>query len=68
MLMVHVGGDELLREDILAFVAKARSDGVSVCLGEWAGMFHDWHMLAAYLPEARRAVDEIGTFLKIVLA
>ncbi len=67
-LLVHIGGDELLGEDIRAFVAKARASGVKVCLDEWPGMFHDWHLMASYLPEGRQALDEVGTFLKITLA
>lgn len=67
-LLVHVGGDELLRDDILAFVDKARRHNVKVSLGEWPGMFHDWHLMVSYLPEGRKAVDEVGIFLKIMLA
>lgn len=67
-LMVHAGGDELLRDDIRAFTAKARASGVKVYHEEWPGMVHDWHLVVAYLPEGRRAVDEIGVFLRLVLA
>jgi acetyl esterase/lipase len=67
-MLVHVGGDELLRDDIHAFVLKARASGTRVCLDEWPGMFHDWHLMASYLPEGRRAVDEIGVFFRIMLA
>jgi len=67
-LMVHAGGDELLRDDIRAFTAKARASGVKVYHEEWPGMVHDWHLVVAYLPEGRRAVDEIGVFLRIILA
>ena len=67
-MLVHIGGDELLRDDIHAFVRKARASGIKVCLDEWPGMFHDWHLMASYLPEGRKAVDEIGVFYRIMLA
>ena len=67
-LMIHVGGGELLRDDIKAFAKKARASGVKVYLEEWPGMVHDWHLAVAFLPESRRAVDEVGVFLRIALA
>lgn len=67
-LLVHSGGDELLRDGIRDFVDKARAAGVKVLFDEWPGMFHDWHLVAAYLPEGRRAVEEIGMFLRLMVA
>lgn len=67
-LLIHAGSDELLRDNIRAFVEKARAAGVKVIFDEWPGMFHAWHVAAAYLPEGRRAVEEIGMFLRVALS
>jgi hypothetical protein len=31
---------------------------------EWRNMPHVWHSFAAFLPEARAAIDHIGLFLR----
>jgi len=38
--------------------------GVEVQLESWPGMFHDWQMMAAYLPEGQRAINQVGTFIR----
>jgi acetyl esterase/lipase len=62
-LLMHVGTHELLLDDTLAFVAKARAAGVDVTLEVWPGL---WHVFQAFvsLPEARRSLDQIGAFAR----
>jgi monoterpene epsilon-lactone hydrolase len=63
-LLVQVGADEILLSDSLRLVENAEAAGVDVDLAVWPGMWHVWHTLAPYLPEARHAVDAIGSFVR----
>jgi acetyl esterase/lipase len=63
-LLVQAGGDELLRDDAEAFAARARAAGVDVTLAVWPGMWHVWHLFVPWLPEARRATEDVGAFVR----
>lgn len=63
-LLVHAGGDEILLDDARRLVERARAAGADVKLGIWPGMWHDFHVFVPYLPEARQAVREVGTFIR----
>ncbi|MCG8590840.1 MAG: alpha/beta hydrolase [Proteobacteria bacterium] len=62
-LLVHAGGAETLRGEIETFVERARAAGVSVEFEIYSGMPHDWHLMSTWLPEARRALTEVGEFI-----
>jgi len=66
-LLVHVGEDEILLRDATRLADNARAAGVDVSLAVWPGMWHVWHLFAPSLPEAQRAVNEIGTFIRGIL-
>jgi hypothetical protein len=57
-------GDEILLSDAESFAAKASEQGVDVTLQVYAGMWHVWQMFAPFLPEAEKAVGEIGKFVR----
>lgn len=61
--LIHVGTDELLVDDARALAARMREAGVDATLGVWPGM---WHVFQAFpgVPEARRALREIGGFVR----
>jgi acetyl esterase/lipase len=61
-LLVQAGGAEILRDQIEAFVARARAAGVDVRFEPTPDLFHDWQLQAELLPEGARAVDEIVAF------
>ena len=63
-LLIHVGDCETLLDDSTRFAEKARAAGVDVTLEVWDGMIHVFQLFAAELPEARRAIDGIGVFLR----
>ncbi len=63
-LLIQVGGDELLLDNTEAFAAHAQAAGVDTRLEVWPGLFHVWHMMASYLPEARQAIDRVGAFVR----
>lgn len=62
-LLIHVGDREILLSDATRLAERARDDGVEVELKVWEGMWHVWHLLAAYVPEGKQAVREIGAFI-----
>ena len=62
-VLIHVGDREILLSDATRLAARAREHGVDVELKVWEGMWHVWHLFAAWLPEGQQAVDEIGAFI-----
>jgi len=63
-LLVQVGGAELLYDQALRFVERARAAGVEVQLEDYAEMFHDFQLQAALLPEGAAALEAAGRFLR----
>jgi acetyl esterase/lipase len=61
-LFVQVGDAERLRDEGLELVDRARAAGVHVTLDVLRDMPHNGPILAAYHPEAARAVDRIAAF------
>ena len=61
-ILIQVGSDEVLLSDATRFVEKARAVGVPATLEVWEGMQHVWQYTASFLPEARRAIHNIGAF------
>jgi epsilon-lactone hydrolase len=63
-LLIHSGEDEILLNDAERLADNARRAGVDVMLKVWPKMWHVWHILVPYLPEATQAVDDIGSFIR----
>ncbi len=63
-LLIHVGSDEILRDDSIRFAEKAKQAGVDVTLNVGEGMFHCFPVCAPLFPEATHAMDEICNFIK----
>jgi len=63
-LLIHVGDREILLSDAMRLATQASDHGVDAELKIWEGMWHVWHLFAASVPEARRAVEEIGGFIR----
>jgi epsilon-lactone hydrolase len=62
--LIHVGSDEILRDDAVRMAEKLRAAGCDVEIEVWPRMPHAWHLYARILPEGRHAIDRIGTFLQ----
>jgi epsilon-lactone hydrolase len=62
--LIHVGSDEILRDDAMRMADRLRAAGCEVEIEVWPRMPHAWHLYARILPEARRAIDRIGAFLQ----
>lgn len=65
-LHVEVGGSEILHEDGIALVEKARGDGVEVDLVVEDAMFHCWQQQVGLIPAADRSLERITTFVERV--
>jgi len=62
-LLVHVGESEVLRDDSLRLVQRAREAGVTVELQVFPVVPHVWQLIHQ-LPEARRSMDAAAHFLR----
>jgi monoterpene epsilon-lactone hydrolase len=63
-LLIFVGTREVLRDDSLRVVDKARAAGVAVELVVGEGLVHVWPMFGDQVPEAAEAVARMGAFTK----
>lgn len=66
--LIHVGSDEILRDDAVRMAEALRAAGCRVEIEVWPRMPHVWHLFAPVLPEARQAIANIGTFADQILA
>jgi acetyl esterase/lipase len=62
-LLIHVGRDEVLRDDSTRLAERARGAGVAVDLKIWPVVPHAWQLAQTTLPEARQSVREAAAFL-----
>lgn len=62
-MLIHVGDDEILLDDSTRLEAKARAVGVDVTFKVWKGLWHAFHAFYPWVPEARRAHQEIGEWV-----
>ncbi len=62
-MLVHVGSEEIIRDDSTRLVASVRAAGGSADLTEFTGM---WHVFQAFgaTPEAQRSFREIGGYIR----
>jgi acetyl esterase/lipase len=64
-LLIQVGSKEGFLDDCTALAKKAQEAGVTVTLEVWPDMWHYWHMMVPFLPEARRAIQSIADFVSL---
>ena len=64
-LLIQVGGDETMLDDSTRFAEKAKRAGVDVTLTVGEGMMHCFPLLPPFIPEARKAMEEMCNFIKI---
>ena len=67
-LLIQVSTAEVLYDDVLKFVDKARAAGVAVTLQPFEGLVHWWHLFWRIVPEARQALDQVASFLEALWA
>ena len=62
-IRVHVGDDEVLLDDSVRFVDRARAAGVDTQLDIWEGMVHGFLGSVGHLSASTLALQQIGSFL-----
>ncbi len=62
--LVQASDCEMLFDDSVRYVNRARSQGSPVTLQIWPEMVHVWQMFQHVLPEARQAIDEVAAFVQ----
>ena len=63
-LLVMVGSVEIILDDSIRLVERAKAAGVDATLEVWEDMPHNWHTYAAILPEGQKAIDRVGEFVR----
>lgn len=62
-LLIHVGADEVLRDDGTRLADRARAAGVSVEMEVWPVVPHVWQIMGRFVPEGRQSLDAVARFL-----
>lgn len=62
--LIQVGGNEVLFDDSIRLAQKMNKASVKVQLEIYNDMMHVWQYLGGIVPEANKAIDEIGEFVK----
>lgn len=62
-MLIHVGSTEILLSDAVRFSEAIEKTGGDVCLKIWPKMPHVFQVFAAYIPEAKHSIAEIGDFI-----
>jgi len=63
-ILIQVGNDELLLSDSERFAENIRAGGGQVEIDVWPHMWHVWQMFIGLMPESRRAVEKLGTYIR----
>ena len=63
-LLIQAAARDVLSDDATRLAEQARSANVNVTLEVWDGMIHVFQLSAGFVPEARKAVENIAAFLK----
>jgi acetyl esterase/lipase len=67
-LLIHVGEDEVLRDDSTRLAERARAAGVRVELKVWSVVPHAWQLAPHRIPEAHQSLRESAEFLHKLVA
>ena len=67
-LLIHVGADEVLRDDSTRLAYRARAAGVSAELKIWPVVPHAWQLAPHLIPEARQSLRESADFFRAHVA
>lgn len=64
-VLIHVSSDEVLLSDAERLAQRLREAGGEVSLEIWPKMPHMFHIYASRVPEGKKAIVELGKFLKL---
>jgi epsilon-lactone hydrolase len=63
-VLIHVGSDESLMDEVIRFVDCARQARVDAQVVVWRGMWHVFQIFGPLMPEARDSIQQIGKFIR----
>jgi epsilon-lactone hydrolase len=63
-ILVQASESEVLYDDSVRFVKKARQEGVDIIFQTWHGLIHWWHMFGT-IPEAKEAIGKVVEFVNL---
>ena len=63
-VLLQVGSTELLLDDARRMHERITAAGGSSVLSVYDDVMHGWHLMAAFVPEARDAVNEVAEFVR----
>jgi acetyl esterase/lipase len=66
-LLIQVSKAEMLLDDALRFAKRAEEAGVDVLLQQWPDVVHVWQFFWSYIPEAGKAIEMLGRYIKVRL-
>ena len=67
-MLIHAGGDEAMLDDSRKLAERAKQAGAPATFTMFEGMWHVFHTAGMDMPESRKAIDEIGGFLRALYA
>ncbi|WP_420472678.1 alpha/beta hydrolase fold domain-containing protein [Noviherbaspirillum sp. ST9] len=62
-LLIHVGADEVLRDDSIRIAERAQAAGIQVELRVWPEVPHVWQLFHRFIPEGRASLAQASRFL-----
>lgn len=63
-MLIQVGGEEILFDDSRRLADAAAAAGVPAQLVVYEGLWHVWQLFGGALPEADRAIEALGRFVR----
>ena len=67
-MLIQVGSAETLLDDSVRLAGVAGAAGVRVRLEVWPDMIHAWHLFYPQLADGRRALAQVGAFIRSMLS
>lgn len=61
--LILVGDREILLDDSRKVGAKAKTAGVDIEVDIWPGMFHDWWLFGAFVPESKQCLRKVAKWI-----
>jgi len=61
--LILVGDREILLDDSRKVGAKAKTAGVDIEVDIWPGMFHDWWLFGASVPESKQCLRKVAEWI-----
>jgi acetyl esterase/lipase len=66
-VLIHAAQYDVFLSDSTRFAETAENAGVTVDIKVWRKMWHIFHMQAPFVPESKKALDEICSIYRVIL-